>query len=103
MGYAEVAVNSPITQRRTFSYAIPPHLPIEAGQAVWVPFGSRMLQGIVFQLVEYPEVEETKEIADIIDPHPILSAIQLGLARWISDHYLAPLFASAALMLPPGF
>jgi len=103
MGYAEVAVNSPIIQHRTFSYAIPPHLPVEAGQAVWVSFGSRTLQGIVFQLTEYPEVAETKEITDIIDPHPILSTVQLMLAHWISNHYLAPLFASAALMLPPGF
>lgn len=103
MGYAEVAVNSPIAQRRTFSYAIPPHLPVEAGQAVWVPFGPRTLQGIVFQLTEHPEVEETKEIAGVIDPQPLLSPTQLELARWISQRYLAPLFGCVALMLPPGF
>ena len=103
MGYAEVSVNSPIAQRRTFSYSIPPDLSIEAGQAVWVPFGNKILQGIVLELTDYPAVEETKDIAGIIEPHPMLSPPQISLARWISEHYLSPLFDAVALMLPPGF
>ena len=103
MGYAEVAVNSPIAQLRTFSYAIPPHIDLKIGQAVWVPFGSRMLQGIVFGLTDHPAVEETREIEGIIDTLPVLSPLQVELARWISKYYLAPLFDAAALMLPPGF
>ena len=103
MGYAEVSVNSPIAQRRTFSYSIPPDLSIEAGQAVWVPFGNKVLQGIVLELTDYPAVEETKDIAGIIEPHPMLSPPQISLARWISEHYLSPLFDAVALMLPPGF
>ena len=39
MEYAEVSVNSPVAQRRTFSYAIPSGLDIDVGQAVWIPFG----------------------------------------------------------------
>ncbi len=103
MGYAEVAVNSPIAQRRTFSYAIPPYISLSVGQAVWVPFGSKLLQGIVFQLTEHPSVEETREIAGAIDSRPMLSLAQIELACWMSEHYLAPLFEAAALMLPPGF
>lgn len=103
MGYAEVAVNSPIAQRRTFSYTIPPDTDLEVGQAVWVPFGLNVLQGIVFQLTDHPAVEETKEIAGDIDRLPVLTPIQIELARWISEYYLAPLFDAAALMLPPGF
>jgi len=103
MRYAEVCVNSPIAQRRTFSYSIPPGLNIEVGQAVWVPFGEKLLQGIVLELSDYPAVEETKEIAGIIEPHPMLSPAQIMLANWISQHYLSPLFDAVALMLPPGF
>ncbi len=103
MAYAEVAVNSPAAQRHTFSYAIPPSLTVTVGQAVWVPFGPRLLQGIVFELTELPAVEETKEIAEVIDSRPSLTPTQVELARWISQHYLAPLFDCAALMLPPGF
>jgi len=103
MRYAEVSVNSPIAQRRTFSYTIPSNLTIDVGQAVWVPFGNKLLQGIVLELSDYPLVEETREIAGVIDPHPILSPAQAELACWISAHYLSLLFEAVALMLPPGF
>jgi primosomal protein N' (replication factor Y) len=102
MNYAEVAVNSP-GSRSTFSYAIPPGLNISVGQAVWVPFGSRIVQGIVLQLSDKPAVEETKEIAGIIIDAPALSPIQMKLAQWISEHYFAPLFDALSLMLAPGF
>ncbi|MFQ6121745.1 MAG: primosomal protein N' [Dehalococcoidales bacterium] len=103
MRYAEVSVNSPVAQRRTFSYAIPHSLSIDVGQAVWVPFGDKILQGIVLELSPYPAVEETREIIDVIEPYPLLSPARILLARWISEHYLSPLFDAVALMLPPGF
>ena len=103
MAYAEVAVNSPMAQRRTFCYAIPSHLTVNVGQAVWVPFGPRLLQGIVIELSDHPAVEEVREIAAVIDRRPMLDLAQVELARWISQHYLSPLFDAVALMLPPGF
>ena len=103
MGYAEVSVNSPLGHRRAFSYATPIGLSIDVGQAVWVPFGAKLLQGIVLELSRYPSVEETKEIAGVIELRPLLSPEQVLLARWISEHYLSPLFDAVAVMLPPGF
>ncbi len=102
MNYAEVAVNSP-GSRSTFCYAIPPGLNISIGQAVWVPFGSRLIQGIVLRLSDEPAVEETKEIAGIVADFPSLSPMQIQLAQWISEHYFAPPFDALDLMLPPGF
>ncbi|MBE0415894.1 MAG: primosomal protein N' [Dehalococcoidia bacterium] len=101
MNYAEVAVNSPGAQRQTFCYAVPPNIMV--GHAVWLPFGRSLTHGIILQLTEYPSVEKTKEIIGLIDPRPILSTVQVELARWISEHYLSPLFDAAALMMPPGF
>jgi len=103
MRYAEVSVNSPVAQRQTFSYAIPPGLAVETGQAVLVPFGDKLLQGVVLELTGQPAVEETKDIAGVIEPRPILSPAHVQLARWISNYYLSPLFDAVALMLPPGF
>ncbi len=103
MPYAEVSVNSPVAQRRLFSYAIPSGLSTGIGQAVWVPFGNKVLQGIVLELSEYPSVPETKEIIGVISPQPLLSPARVVLARWLSDYYLCPLFDAVALMLPPGF
>jgi primosomal protein N' (replication factor Y) len=103
MRYAEVCVNSPIPTRQTFSYAIPPGMNLGVGQAVLVPFGERLLQGIVLELNDYAQVEETREIAGIIEPQPVLSPVYISLAYWISQHYLSPLFDAVSLMLPPGF
>ena len=102
MKYAEVAVNFP-GSGSTFCYAIPPQLNIDVGQAVWVPFGSRITQGVVVELSARPSVEATKEVAKLITDYPPLSPIQIRLARWISKHYFSSLFDAVALMLPPGF
>ena len=67
MRYAEVSVNSPVARRRTFSYAVPPGLSLQEGQAVWVPFGEKILQGIVVELTSVPAVEESREIIDVIE------------------------------------
>ena len=103
MSYAEVAVNSPIAQRHSFCYSVPPELKIDIGQAVWVPFGSKILQGIVVKLSDFPSFEDTKEIDSVITSLPLISSVQIEIALWLSKHYLAPLFDSVALMLPPGF
>jgi len=103
MRYAEVSVNSPVAQRRTFSYAVPEDLAINVGLPVWIPFGERTLQGIVMELTEFPAVEEPREIIGIMKEEPETSPYYLSLARWISDYYLSPLFDAVALMLPPGF
>jgi primosomal protein N' (replication factor Y) len=103
MLFADVSVNSPAAQRRSFSYSVPPGLSIDIGQAVWVPFGDKVLQGVVLELTPWPSVEETREIIGHIDPIPLLSASRVSLALWMSRYYLSPLFESLALMLPPGF
>src|SRR3989449_9213634 len=103
MPFAEVAVNAAAPLRQTFTYRVPDGLPIEPGQAVYVPFGSRTLQGIVVETSETALVAQTRDIADVIDVRPHLSPAHLQLARWLSDYYLAPLFDCISLMLPPGF
>jgi primosomal protein N' (replication factor Y) len=103
MTYAEVAVNSPIANRQSYSYSIPSRLSLDIGQAVWVPFGPRMLQGIIIKLTDQSAVELAKDIIDIISTSPLLSHAQVELGIWLSNYYLAPLFDSIALMLPPGF
>jgi len=57
MRYAEVAVDAPVGHARTFSYSIPPQYSLEPGQMVWIPFGSRVTQGIVVGLAAPPQVE----------------------------------------------
>jgi len=103
MPFAEVAVNAAAPIRQTFTYGIPDGVHVEPGQAVYVPFGARTLQGIVVGLSEHSEFEQTRELTDVIDPRPLLSPEHIALARWLSEYYLAPLFDCVSLMLPPGF
>ena len=101
--YAEVAVDAPAGFNRTFSYSIPSSLHLSPGFLVTVPFGSRTLLGIVFSLEPSPQVPETKDVLDCVSPTAVLAPHQLHLARWVSRYYMAPLFESASLMLPPRF
>jgi len=101
--YAEVSVNSPVGKRQTFSYSIPAGLNIDIGQAVWVPFGDKILQGIVLELNKIPKVPQTRDILGVIEKQPVLNRTAVNLARWLSDYYLCPIFDAVSLMLPPGF
>ena len=103
MRYAEVAVDAPVTNTHTFSYRIPGQFSVEPGQLVWVPFGRRVLQGVVMELATAPRVEATRDILQAVEPSPLLSPIALELAQWLSGYYLCSLFDALAPMLPPGF
>ncbi len=103
MRYVEVAVDAPAGFDRTFSYSVPSHLSLSPGHLVLAPFGPRKLLGVVFSVESMHQVSETRDILGALAPRPLLSSHQLDLARWLSRYYVAPLFESAALMLPPGF
>lgn len=103
MSYVEVAVDAPVGPGRTFSYSVPQHMSLEPGQLVWVPFGRRILQGVVMSLARVPQVEVTRDVLQPVEPSPVLSSTHLQLAQWLSRYYLCSLFAAVGLMLPPGF
>ncbi|MBM3934949.1 MAG: primosomal protein N' [SAR202 cluster bacterium] len=100
--FAEVAVDAPVEPGRTFSYQVPERLQARPGHLVQVPFGRRVLQGLVIQTADQPQFPETREITGIIESSPPLSRVQMELVRWTSDYYICSLFAAAAPMLPPG-
>jgi len=75
---------------------------IGAGHLVTVPFGKQTVQGVVLELTAEPAVAETKPIADLLDPQPVLTAVQIELARQLAETTLNPLAAVINLMLPSG-
>src|SRR4051794_31001307 len=103
MGFVEVAVNSGLPHRGSFSYAVPEGMMLAVGDGVFVPFGRRFLQGIVVDVVDVPSFSEPKPVDARLGDAPIISPERVALAKWLAEYYLAPLFASVALMLPPGF
>ena len=65
--------------------------------------GRRPVQGVVFELTDQPQVDETRPIQAAIEPAPLVSAAGLRLARWMSRYYFSSLFKAVSLFLPPGF
>ncbi len=101
--YVEVAVDAAVGHSRTFSYSVPNRFTVEPGQLVWVPFGRRILQGLVVELVATPNVPETRDILQPVEPSPLINPEHLQLGRWISDYYRCSLFTAFGPLLPPGF
>ena len=104
MQHIEVAVDFPDDRLRTFTYAVPQTMSAIPGDLVWVPFGSRLLQGVVFGVPgsEQHDGVEPKEISSVVEGGPFLDLPHLRLARWIASHYRTTLFVACTLMLPPG-
>jgi primosomal protein N' (replication factor Y) (superfamily II helicase) len=100
--FAEIVVNLPI--EGAFHYHIPPELAgrLVVGHLVEVSFGRQLAQGIVLALSHTAPVETTKPVLRLIDRDPVVSAVQLDLARWMSQTYLASLAECVRLLIPPG-
>lgn len=101
--FAEVAVNAAQPARTPFTYSVPDGIVCSPGQAVFVPFGQRILQGIVLEISEQTTLEAVRPIAAVADPEPILDKAHIELARWMSAEYLAPLWDCVACCLPSGY
>lgn len=96
-------MNAAQPARTPFTYSVPEGMRAVPGQAVFVPFGQRILQGIVLEILEQTTLEAVRPIAAVADPEPIVDKAHLELARWMSAEYLAPLWDCVACCLPSGY
>ena len=90
---------------RPFTYRVPESLAdLEDGEAVLVEFGRRQALGVVLgEAHEAPSTSTTKPLVDRVRADgPLLPPLALALARWVSEHYLAPPALVIRAMLPPG-
>ncbi len=92
----------------TYTYRLPERLreTARAGHLVQVPLRTSTALGVITSVVDAPPPELAPEVirdvAEILDPLPVVTPIQIKLARWLADEYLAPLAQAMRLMLPPG-
>ena len=104
--YAEVAV--PLYVHQTFTYALPASFAAGArpGCRVLVPLGKQLVTGYVVALHESADESadgfEVKEVEELIDTEPLLTAELLELTRWIADYYHAPWGEVIKCCLPAG-
>ncbi len=100
-----IQVSLPIPLDKTFTYRVPPEkadytLP---GCRAIVPFGNRIMTGII---VEDPTanatVENIRDVIDLPDSEPLLTADLLALTRWIADYYFCSWGEALKAALPAG-
>ncbi|MCC7196093.1 MAG: primosomal protein N', partial [Gemmatimonadaceae bacterium] len=99
----DVVVNAGQPARHAFSYSVPLGMTLQPGQAVFVPFGAKVLQGIVLGPAGETPESGLRDIAAIADERVLLDPAHVALARWMSATYLAPLWECVSTCLPAGF
>ncbi|KAA3608800.1 MAG: primosomal protein N' [Calditrichaeota bacterium] len=101
MTFAEVVFNLPLNH--SFTYKIPPQfIGVVAGCRVYVPFGKRVMTGVVVDLKDKSSFKSVKDIIDVLDEKPLLKPDILQLTKWISSYYMSSWGQAIQLALPKG-
>ena len=102
--YAAIAV--PVPVRRLFTYRIPPGLEgcSEPGARAIVPFGRRLLAGVITSVCTETDLDPTKvkDVRALPDQAPVLAAALLETLLRAARHYVSPPGTMLAAALPPG-
>ena len=103
---ARVAVENTVYHfDREFSYLVPDRLRgLMPGCRVAVPFGrgDQRRQGMVMSLYEADDADGMKEIAELLDTHPVLSDELIKLAGFIKDRFFCTYYDAVKAILPAG-
>ena len=104
MTVAHVATD--VAAGRTFDYEVPPELAGAAvpGSMVRVPFGTRVLDGLVLGVSDRTEWTKgpLRKVAGIAPGDPPLTPPLVELAKRMSRYYMAPVELCLRTMLPPA-
>jgi primosomal protein N' (replication factor Y) len=106
--YAQVAV--PVHLTKTFTYRLPPAIQRAArvGSRVMVQLGTKPVTGYIVALL--PRLRsgtsliesEIKDVQELLDADPPLTAEVLEITRWVADYYAAPWGEVMRAALPAG-
>ena len=101
MAFAEVVFNLPLDH--SFTYKIPENYKdVLPGSRVYVPFGKRVITGVVVGLKEKSSFKNTRDIIDVLDEKPLIKPKILQLTKWISSYYMSSWGQAIQLALPKG-
>lgn len=103
MNVAKVIVDVPAsTINQTFDYAIPKNFQpvLQPGMRVVIPFGPRKITGFVIDIQATSEFDKIKNIIEILDITPVLTAELLELGKWLADSTLSLYISTYQAMLP---
>src|SRR5688572_25220121 len=106
--FAQVAL--PVHLRKLFTYRLPATMQQTAGvgSRVVVRLGNKPMTGYIVALL--PKLREgtslieseLKEVEELLDAEPSLTAEVVELTRWVAEYYAAPLGEVMRAALPAG-
>lgn len=100
---AQVVVPIPID--KAFDYLVPEPMQSKnlAGCRVVVPFGKRLLTGMVVSTSEATgDLSRLKSLVDLLDSTPSMTEEMLTLSKWIAEYYMCGWGEVIRAMLPSG-
>ena len=97
-----VRVALPVPLRQPFDYQIDDALNPQLGQRVRVPFGTRQLIGIIWQLNPSDSFDPTalKSVSELLDATPVIDAELTQLLNFAADYYHHPIGEVYTTALP---
>jgi len=100
--FVNVVLLLPVEQE--FTYLVREELKhsVMIGKRVLVPFGRKILTGVIVGAPETTQVKGLKYVIDILDDKPIFSSEIILLTKWISEYYLSPWGEVLKIAMPHG-
>ena len=107
--FAEIAI--PLNVHQTFTYRLPASFASKAraGCRALVPFGKQLLTGYIVDIHETLEDSgqseedfEIKDVEELFDTEPLVTAELINLTKWIADYYYSPWGETIKSSLPAG-
>jgi primosomal protein N' (replication factor Y) len=101
-----VTVALPVGTRKLFSYALASSFlgAIARGARVVVPFGRKVLTGIVVdaQAARPEEKIQVREVREVLDSEPFIAPELLRTALWVAEYYFMPAGEILRALMPAG-
>lgn len=86
---------------KIFEYEIPSNMNVESGYRVEVPFGRRVIEGYILNIVDEKTTSHSlKPIKSVLDDIPVITQEQLRLADFMKTHYHLKMVDILHLFLP---
>jgi len=100
--FVRVALN--LRSAATLTYSVPEHLRNAAivGKRALVPLGGRKAIGCILETLGSCDVDNPRDILDILDPEPLFGRHDLEFYRWAAKYYFYPLGKLIAEIIPGG-
>ena len=89
--FVNIAINIPLHKLFTYKVQEPYYNEVEIGKRVLVPFGNKIVTGIIVEILNQTDLKTVRNIKSIIDEENIIPDEMISLCKWISEYYIAPI------------